>query len=246
MYITRMPGEESSEDLWQWKQRKGDSPHKEYVYEEQVPEKDIFSRILRTQTRQQTPTPDTTTEDQTPTPESEDNTTNRPPCLFLSYVQGLSEKTQSTCRKIGVRTTFKSHGTLRQLLVDVKTKTLELKKKDIVHRIPCQDCEAAYIRETGRSLQKRITEHKYAVRTNDRKNGIAVHAWDNNHRPDWEAAEIVERELHHLKRRVLEAIRIRKTPQNCNLDCGLTLSKVWTQCAHWNSTFQVFTSNYQT
>ena len=89
----------------------------------------IVSRILRTQTRQQTPTPDTTTEDQTPTPESEDNTTNRPPCLFLPYVQGLSEKIQSTCRKISVRTTFKSHGTLRQFLVDVKTKTLELKKR---------------------------------------------------------------------------------------------------------------------
>ena len=80
---------------------------------------------------------------------------------------------------------------LRQLLVDVKTP--KMNKKEIVYRIPCQDCEAAYIGETGRSLQKCITEHKYAVRTNDQKNGVAVHAWDNDHRPDQEAAEIVER-----------------------------------------------------
>lgn len=162
---------------------------------------------------------------QTPTPETENNITSRPPSLFLPYVQGLSERIQTACRKIGVRTIFRSHGTLRQLLMNTKTNTLELKKKDIVYRIPCRDCEVVYIRETGRSLQKRITEHKYAVKMNNQKNRIAVHAWDSDHRPDWDAADIVEKEPHYLKRRVLEAICIQKTPQNCNLDCGLTLSE---------------------
>ena len=62
----------------------------------------------------------------------------------------------------------------------------------MVYRIPCQDCETSYIGETGRSLKKRIAEHKCAVKD--------VHAWDNQHRPDWDAAEIIERELHLLKR----------------------------------------------
>ena len=44
----------------------------------------------------------------------------------------------------------------------------ELKKKGVVYKIPCWDCEAGYISEMGRSLQKRITEHMYAVKTNDR------------------------------------------------------------------------------
>lgn len=40
-----------------------------------------------------------------------------------------------------------------------------------------------------------------------------VHAWDN-HQPDWDADGIVEKEPHQLKGQVLEAIWIKKTPQN--------------------------------
>ena len=119
---------------------------------------------------------------------------------------------------------------MRQLLTNIKTRTPDLVKKEVVYRIPCQDCEASYIGETSRSLRKRISEHKYAVKSNDRKNGVAVHAWDNQHRPDWDAAEILEREPHFMKRRVLEAIWIQKTSLNSNLDCGLTLSESWAPC----------------
>ena len=51
---------------------------------------------------------------------------------------------------------------------------------------------------------KRITEHKYAVKTGDRKNGVVVHAWDEGHRVDWEGVKILESEPHYLRRRVLE------------------------------------------
>ena len=37
-------------------------------------------------------------------------------------------------------------------------------RRDIVYHIPCQDCESSYIIvETGKTLKKRITEHKAAV-----------------------------------------------------------------------------------
>ena len=83
------------------------------------------------------------------------------------------------------------------------------------------------IGETGRSLGKRITEHKYAVKMGDQKNGVAVHAWDEGHRVDWEGAKILESEPHYLKRRVLESIWIKKTSRNSNLDCGLVLNQTW-------------------
>ena len=85
----------------------------------------------------------------------------------------------------------------------MKTSTPEMNRKEVVYQIACQDCDSVYIGVTGRSIGKRITEHKYAVKTGDRKNGVAVHAWDEGHRVDWEGVKIPESEPQYLKRRVL-------------------------------------------
>ena len=128
-------------------------------------------RSLETKPRQRPMTPEMENNDLTPP--------SKPPSLFLPYIKGLSKKIQTTCQKIGVRAIFKSSLTLRQLLTNVKTRTPDVMKKEVVYGIPCHDCETSYIGETNRSLRKRIAEHKYAMKSNDRKNGIAVHAWDN-------------------------------------------------------------------
>ena len=60
-----------------------------------------------------------------------------------------SENIQNVCRKMGIRTVFKSRGTLRQLLMNVKTPIPEMNRKEIVYQIPCQDCDSVYIGETG-------------------------------------------------------------------------------------------------
>ena len=80
----------------------------------------------------------------------------------------------------GIRAIFKSNGTLRELLMRVKTPQPEEMKKGVVYRMPCMDCDGSYIGETGRNLQKRLTEHKSAVKRQDEKNGIAVHAKKHN------------------------------------------------------------------
>ena len=182
--------------------------------------KNGYPKHVITNNLRKKPKPQETTHDA----DEVDGATKRP-SLFLSYVQGLSEKILIAYLKLKVRTIFKSSGTLRSVLTKVRTKIPELKMKGVVYKVPCQECEASYIGETGRSLQKRITEHKYAVKTNDRKNSIAVHAWGMEHQPDWDAAEVMETEPHYWKRRILEAIWIQKTPQTCNLDCGLNLNE---------------------
>ena len=68
--------------------------------------------------------------------------------------------------------------------------------------------------------------HKGAVKRNDTKNGIAVHAWKT-------ALEVKQVETNYTQRRTVEAIHIRKQKVTSNLDCGQHLSPVW----HGNPSF---------
>ena len=58
----------------------------------------------------------------------------------------------------------------------------------------------------GWTLQKRVTEHKYAVRRADNNNDIAVHAHRHNHRIGWDNASTVSLQPYYWKMRVQEAI----------------------------------------
>ena len=105
--------------------------------------------------------------------------------------------------------------------------TPDLKKKGVVYEIPCKVCDKKYIGETWRTLMKRMTEHKLAMKCGDTNNGIAVHAWDAQHHVDWDDAKIRETELNPWKRKVLEAIHTQAIENNNNLDSGLQLSHLW-------------------
>ena len=65
------------------------------------------------------------------------------------------------------------------------------------------------------------------MKTGDRKNGVAVHAWNEGHRVNWVGVGVLECEHNYWKRRTLEAIWIKKTKKNSNLDCGMMLNQLW-------------------
>ena len=110
----------------------------------------------------------------------------------------------------------------------VKDPRPPLLKKGVVYRVSCMDCDMSYIGETGRNLKKRLVEHKAAVKRGDTKNGIAVHAWERQHRVNWDEADVLVQEPRYWRRRVLEAVKIQKHAGNTNLDCGLSLNPIWT------------------
>ena len=75
------------------------------------------------------------------------------------------------------------------MLIEVKQKTPMDRKRNVVYDVPCRDCQLAYIGQTTRrTMKKRMTEHKYDVKTGDPKNGIAVHVQKTQHSIDWGAA----------------------------------------------------------
>ena len=65
------------------------------------------------------------------------NTSKESKLLFLPYVKGVSERIERGCRKLGVRTAFKSRHTLRESLMKVKNvRPIDL-KKGAVYEVPC-------------------------------------------------------------------------------------------------------------
>ena len=121
----------------------------------------------------------------------------------------------------------RSRSTLRSALVQVTQTSEDRKKKGIIYDVPCQDCDCVYIRETSKTLEKCLSEHKNAVKKHDCNNGIAAHAWTNQHQVDWKAAKTREMEGNYWKRRVLEALHIHQQLHTSNLGCGLAIKPSW-------------------
>ena len=158
----------------------------------------------------------------------EEENRERPKMLYLSYIQGVSERIARGCRVLGIRTVFISRQTLRHTLTHLKSTTPDDKKQGVVYEVPCKDCEAVYIGETGRNLQERIKEHKYVVKRKDENNRIAVQAWSEDHTVNWDEAKIRELEPVTWRRKILEAIHIQQEKRaTTNLDCGTHLSPIW-------------------
>ncbi len=87
------------------------------------------------------------------------------------------------CQKLDVNNGLKQVSTIKSLLIRNKN-PVEIVAD--VNEIPCKVCELVYIGETGRSLDKSIKQHKYAVRTANYNNAIAKHGWDQSLFFDWE------------------------------------------------------------
>ena len=147
--------------------------------------------------------------------------------LFIPYIKGLSEMIDKSSRKMGIQTIFSKQRSLRTVLSNPKPPQPPMDIKGVVYLIPCSECSAVYIGETGRTLKVRLAEHKRAFRMGDVKNGIAVHSLKTGHSIAWDKAKITDRETHWQRRRVREAIRIQKSQVRMNLDQGIVLHQAW-------------------
>ena len=76
-----------------------------------------------------------------------------------------------------------------------------------------------YIGETGRNIDTRIREHKYAVNRGDENNALYRHVWNKDHRVDWKNSHLLYKCNDFIKRRVIESMCIEKY-DNFNLSEG--------------------------
>ena len=74
-----------------------------------------------------------------------------PKLLLLPYIPKLSERIEKMCWPLGVKTVSRSRCTLRSSLVHVKQPREDNRKKGVIYKVPCKDCQCVYIAETLRS-----------------------------------------------------------------------------------------------
>ena len=122
-----------------------------------------------------------------------------------------------------IRVAHKPSTTLRHLLTNVffffcKDKDERNDRRGAVYKIKCCDCQATCIGETGRNLNKRLTEHKRATRNGDLNNNIAEHNLQTNHRIHWDSAECEIYSADYYQRLTLESLltftNLEQTPLN--------------------------------
>ena len=77
----------------------------------------------------------------------------------------------------------------------------------IVYRIPCE-CEKYYLGQSCKKLNKRIDQHKYAIRTNNMSNAINRHTYDCNMPISWTKSDILYKCTDFTLRNILESALI--------------------------------------
>lgn len=127
--------------------------------------------------------------------------------------------------KFGFKLAFKRKKTLGNIL-SKKFKQNTSRKKGLVYSITCE-CGDEYIGETGKTLEDRLKQHKYAISTWDQNNGPAVHAESCPRGMKWKEAQTLTWEPNWFKRKLIESLWIQRNGPNVNLKEGLTLRGQW-------------------
>ena len=108
------------------------------------------------------------------------------------YIKGTSETIAQMLQPYNICVAHKPITTLQQLLTIVKDKDKPNDRQGAVYKIKCCNCQATYIGETGRNLNKQLIEHKQVTRNGNLNNDIiAEHHLYTNQRIDEDSAECV-------------------------------------------------------
>ena len=146
----------------------------------------------------------------------------------VPYVKGITEKLKRVGKKYNVQVIGKCQNTIKKKITKLSPEQDLLLQKGAIYSIPMEPCKRTYIGESGRTVQKRISEHKSAVSHNQiERNNVARHSHDCKCLPQFGEVKILGREENRFKRTIREALEIEKAGQNTFAQKSYNLPSLW-------------------
>ena len=137
--------------------------------------------------------------------------------MVISYVQNVSETVARVFQSKGIHTHYKPINSIRQQLVAPKDRTKMEHKSGTVYHIMCDDCPAAYVGESERTLKTRLAEHR---RPSSSSSPVVQHTKHTKHTINWNNVKVLDQDSNWFNRVVREAINIYRHPSSLNRDKG--------------------------
>ena len=124
----------------------------------------------------------------------------------------------------GITLVFGSGNTIKSTLI----KNSPLSKSGCIYKIPCKDCDKFYIGQSGKSIDTRLKQHKYCVRTGNMSNAIFIHINNCNHMIGWKESKEIVFCNNVTKRNIIESSIIKEYSNNLlNISSGLYRLDNW-------------------
>ena len=135
--------------------------------------------------------------------------------VTLPYVQNVTDRIGRVLNDFDFKVFFRPPTRLSDILNVPKDRPPEDKKKGVVYKINCADCDKHYIGQTNNALITRIKQHEAAWRNLQiEKSAIASHAYEESHRIDWWNSQVIVQESRYRERLFLESWHIQAS-DNC-------------------------------
>ena len=139
--------------------------------------------------------------------------------MYMPYENGISENIARIGKKFNFKLVHTKGKSFKNMLVRNITTSLEKQKQSgVVYRVTCGDCGSQYVRETGKSLETRMEEHRQDAEREVEKISS-----------NFDDVEILNKESNFIKRKFKEAIAIKKNnaPLLNKKDEIKDISNVW-------------------
>ncbi|BHF81652.1 hypothetical protein SprV_0802478500 [Sparganum proliferum] len=125
--------------------------------------------------------------------------------LSIPYVKNVSEATSRILNPFGIGVAHELASTIRRQIMRPKDPLPVTEQSAVVYNMPCQDCDARYVGETGKRLGTRLHEHQLAINRKDKLSLAYGHALERNHSFAFEKARMVCRANDKMARLMLES-----------------------------------------